>query len=293
MDDAVTLRDVSDTALVAAVVRARESARRDPLFRDPYAEALAGERGSRLATGAQLRIISSGVVARTAVYDELITRMVREEGVGRVLNLGAGLDTRPYRLDLPEDLDWVEADLPGILDHKEQVLADARPRCRLTRARVDLSDAAARRRLLDEVSGGPPVLVVCEGLIAYLDADDVTGLARDLAERPALRWWALDMIGPLFVQVAKKIAGRRMERAEASLRFVPQEGAAFFRPLGWEPVDVRSSWVERRRLRREPPLMRAIWTVSPPRTREFFRQQGMFVLLRRAEDTGGAERGHR
>jgi methyltransferase (TIGR00027 family) len=285
MDTEVALRDVSDTALVAAVVRALESERRDPLFRDPYAGALAGERGRRLATGTQLRIISSGVIARTAVYDELITRMVGDEGVGCVLNLGAGLDTRPYRLDLPEDLHWVEADLPGILDHKEKVLADARPRCRLTRARVDLSDAGARRRLFDEVSAqGRPVLVVCEGLIAYLTAEDVTGLARDLGGRPEFRWWALDMIGPLFVQVAKKIAGRRMARADATLRFVPQEGAEFFRPLGWEPFDVRSSWVERRRLGREPKLMRAIWTVSPPRTREFFRQQGMFVLLRRDED---------
>ncbi|ACY96276.1 class I SAM-dependent methyltransferase [Thermomonospora curvata] len=284
MNAEVSLRDVSDTALVAAVVRARESARRRPLFRDPYAEALAGERGKRLATGMQLRIISSGVIARTAVYDELITRLVRDEGIGCVLNLGAGLDTRPYRLDLPPDLRWVEADLPGILDHKERVLAGARPRCALTRTRLDLSDPIARRKLLDELEPDRPTLVVCEGLIAYLTEEDVTGLARDLAERPQLRWWALDMIGPLFVQVAKKIAGRRMERADATLRFVPAEGAEFFRPLGWEPCDVRSSWVERRRLRREPPLMRLIWTFSPPRTREFFRQQGMFVLLRRGEE---------
>ncbi|REE96497.1 class I SAM-dependent methyltransferase [Thermomonospora umbrina] len=282
MAEQATLRDVSDTALVTAVVRARESAGRDPLFRDPYADALAGERGRRLAGRLQVALISSGVIARTAVYDALIRRMVREEGIGCVLNLGAGLDTRPYRLDLPSDLRWVEADLPGILDHKERVLAAEKPKCELTRVRADLSDPEARRALLDGIADGPPVLVVCEGLIPYLEAGDVTALAAEFSARPAVGWWALDMIGPLFVQVAKKVAGRRMERADASLRFVPDEGAEFFGPLGWDPVDVRSSWVERRRLGREPALMRAIWTVSPAKTREFFRQQGMFVTLRRS-----------
>ncbi|HEX2312841.1 MAG TPA: SAM-dependent methyltransferase [Thermomonospora sp.] len=286
MSEDVALRDVSDTALVAAVVRARESGRRTPLFRDPYAAALAGARGPQLANRAQLALISSGVAARTAVYDELVGRLVREEGVGCVLNLGAGLDTRPYRLDLPSSLRWVEADLPAILDHKERILGDERPRCDLTRIPADLSDPEARRAVLEEAGDAGPVLVVCEGLIPYLTAEDVTALAADLAERPAFRWWALDMIGPLFLQVAKKVAGRRMARADASLRFVPQEGAEFFRPLGWDPVDVRSSWVERRRLRREPPLMRLIWTFSPPRTREFFRQQGLFVTLRRAAGRG-------
>jgi len=37
-----------------------------------------------------------------------------------VLNLAAGLDTRPYRLNLPPDFAWVEADLPELLAEKER-----------------------------------------------------------------------------------------------------------------------------------------------------------------------------
>jgi O-methyltransferase involved in polyketide biosynthesis len=36
-----------------------------------------------------------------------------------VLNLAAGLDTRPYRLNLPSDFAWVEADLPQLLKEKQ------------------------------------------------------------------------------------------------------------------------------------------------------------------------------
>jgi hypothetical protein len=46
------------------------------------------------------------------------------DGCDKVLNLAAGLDTRPYRLDLPPDFTWVEADLPQLLAEKEQALAD-------------------------------------------------------------------------------------------------------------------------------------------------------------------------
>ena len=42
-------RDISDTALWAAVFRARETERDDALFRDPLAKRLAGTRGAQIA----------------------------------------------------------------------------------------------------------------------------------------------------------------------------------------------------------------------------------------------------
>ena len=48
-----------------------------------------------------------------------------------VVNLAAGLDARPYRMDLPRALQWIEVDLPGILDHKEELLRDEKPVCQL------------------------------------------------------------------------------------------------------------------------------------------------------------------
>lgn len=47
--DELPIRDISDTARWAAVYRARESQRQDALFRDPFAERLAGQRGEEIA----------------------------------------------------------------------------------------------------------------------------------------------------------------------------------------------------------------------------------------------------
>jgi Leucine carboxyl methyltransferase len=64
-----------------------------------------------------------------------------------VVNLAAGLDTRPYRMDLPSSRLWVEVDLPDLLDYKEEVLKSESPRCRLERVRLDLSNCDASRGL--------------------------------------------------------------------------------------------------------------------------------------------------
>src|SRR5438132_913633 len=186
---AAVLRDVSDTALVTAAVRARETERHPPLFRDPYAGMLAGERGRKMARRLRCRLTFHGVTARTAALDELIMQTVTRSGARCVLSLGAGLDTRPYRLALPDDVRWVEVDLPGIIDYKEERLARERPRCQLERLGVDLTDPAARRTVLEEFPASQPSLVLCEGLLTYLDQNDVAGLSRDLARHPAFQWW--------------------------------------------------------------------------------------------------------
>src|ERR1700740_3497991 len=134
---------VSDTARWTALHRATESARADALFSAPLAERLAGEHGRAIVAGVP-RTTRNGwwLVARTKIIDDGIADAINE-GCDRVLNLAAGLDTRPYRLDLPSDFTWVEADLPKLLEEKTQLLADQSPRCRLTRMAVALADAQA------------------------------------------------------------------------------------------------------------------------------------------------------
>jgi len=178
----------------------------------------------------------------------------------------------------------VEADLAGVHEHKADVLDAVAPRCRLERHGVDLSDPASRRQLLDQVGTGPPTLVLTEGVLPYLAEADVAGLATDLAAHPAFRWWVVDIVAPGFLTLTDRVAGRRLAAAGASLRFAPTQGPAFFARVGWDATEVRSSWLEQRRLDREPTLFRALWTATPPRAHRFYRDMGQFVLLRRRTD---------
>src|SRR3954451_20365490 len=95
------IHDISDTARWMAVYRARESERSDAVFRDPFARALAGERGEQIAKAIGFGVENAwSFLARAYLSDRLIAKQVKN-GVDLVVNLAAGLDTRPYRMELP------------------------------------------------------------------------------------------------------------------------------------------------------------------------------------------------
>jgi methyltransferase (TIGR00027 family) len=250
---------ISDTARWVAAYRAIESARPDALFRDPLAERLAGETGRRIeaAMPREVRRHSWAMVMRTKAIDDLVLEGIGG-GVDRVLNLAAGLDTRPYRLLVPSTLRWVEADLPGIVDEKERMLQRETPRCVVTRERVDLSDRVARGAFLERaLDGSGRALVITEGLLVYLDDDAVGDLAADLASRPAVRSWVTDILSR---SLLKRMRGQLNARlsADAEMRFAPDNGVAFFAPFGWRPAVVRSLLLDAVRTRRAPWFLRPL-----------------------------------
>jgi methyltransferase (TIGR00027 family) len=235
-----SIRNVSDTALWVAVYRARENERRDALFRDPYAARLAGPLGEAIAASMPFRGRDSWpFVMRTHLFDELILGQV-EQGADMVINLGAGLDARPYRMGLPAALQWIEVDHPQIIDYKEEILEGEKPACALERVRLDLADVAARRELLAQL--GPrakKALIITEGVIAYLAAEEVAELARDLAATAGFERWVLDLSSPGLLRMIQKEVPQ-LGQAGAPLKFGPPEGPGFFSPNGWKPIEVRS-----------------------------------------------------
>jgi methyltransferase (TIGR00027 family) len=253
------IRDVSDTARWMAVYRARESERRDAVFRDPFARALAGERGERIAAALSFADENAwSFVARTYLFDRIVARQV-QEGCDLVLNLAAGLDTRPYRLELPPSLRWVEVDLPDILDYKEQVLGGAVPRCALERVRIDLSNPDARRGLFSRIGRtATRALVLSEGLLIYLMPHEVGELGQDLAAPPGIRHWAVDIMSPGLLAMMKERLHAVVAEAGAPFLFAPPEGPDFFTPYGWTPASVRSLIKTAAKLERLPLALRML-----------------------------------
>jgi methyltransferase (TIGR00027 family) len=253
---------VSDTARWTALYRATESARADALFRDPLAERLAGEQGRAIVAKTPLTSRTGWwLVARTKIIDDAITVAIAN-GCDRVLNLAAGLDTRPYRLDLPADFQWIEADLPPLLAEKTELLADQTPRCRLTRSAVDLADPAARKAFFDTaLDGASKALVLTEGLLMYLKDPDVHSLSEAI-NRPEVAWWMFDFGGPGLKRLMnKKMAGLLQN---APFIFAPENGLAYFEDLGWRVLESEHLMAAAKRFRRLPTFMwPALWGPQP------------------------------
>jgi methyltransferase (TIGR00027 family) len=250
------IRNISDTARWMAVYRARESERADAVFRDPYARALAGADGERIAAAVKDDNMLWSVVARTYAFDRMIAKEV-EAGADLVLSLAAGLDTRPYRLALPSTLRWVEVDLPEILEYKERVLTGATPVCHVDRIALDLSNHDARRGVMRDVTrGASRAVVLSEGLLIYLMPDEVGALARDLTGPPSFERWIADIVSPGLITMLNESVGELVRQAGAPFLFAPSRGPLFFEQYGWQVLGVRSILKTAAALHRLPLFLR-------------------------------------
>jgi methyltransferase (TIGR00027 family) len=252
------IRHVSDTAFLVAHHRAVESARADALFEDPLAARLAGERGRTIASGLVGSAMTGWTIAvRTRLIDEYIQQAVGR-GIDTIVNLGAGLDTRPYRLELPASLTWIEVDYPDVVAFKEDRLADVVPRCRLERIGLDLALVPARRELLarlDARAGRAQILT--EGVVPYLDVAEAAALADDLRAMSHVESWIVDYVSPESMAYRRR-TGIDRQMAQAPFEFTPPDWFGFFAEHGWRSREVRYLAVEGKRWGRRAPLP---WTI--------------------------------
>lgn len=278
------IEHVSDTARWVAVYRAMETARRDAIFSDPFAERLAGEKGHAIVDAMPNgRRFAWPMIVRTAVFDEIILDRVQGGHADTVLNLAAGLDARPWRMPLPPALRWIDVDHPGILDYKLEMLRGEKTVCRYDAVRLDLADAAKRQALFSQVgSEGRRVLVVSEGLLIYLEPDQVASLAHDLHAQPSLQWWLHDLASPALLKMMGKTWGKNV--AAAPFKFAPPESTRFFEPYGWREAIYRPTFEEGIRLRRTMRFAR-LWQFlglfAPKKRRKEFKRFSGNVLLER------------
>ena len=175
-----SLPPVGLTAIGVAAIRAAESARPDRLFDDPYAAGFAAAAGdwrpgptSTTTDDAarRRRGLTAWITVRTRFLDDLVLDAC-SGSCRQVVILGAGLDSRAYRLAWPEGTRLWELDLADVIEFKQRVIRSERwqPRCARTTVPVDLSGDWAEPLLHADFDASAPVAWLAEGLLAYLSA---------------------------------------------------------------------------------------------------------------------------
>lgn len=169
------------TALLVAAARAIETHRHDSLARDVYAEHFVRAAPACADWPVSIQEVPEGddnplwgrfaryFGLRTGVLDDFLHRSVGK-GVRQLVLLGAGLDTRAFRLDLPSDCVVFEIDREGVLAFKEQVLTDlsAAPKAKRIPVPVDLRDDWVTALTSVGFDPAAPSVWLAEGLLFYL-----------------------------------------------------------------------------------------------------------------------------
>lgn len=183
---------VSATALGAAMMRAQESARPDRLFGDPLAAAFVAAAPAPFEDvpdsgdgelAALEAAFGEAMVIRTRFFDDYLAAAC-SAGCRQVVLLGAGLDTRAFRLHWPEGVQLFELDLAEMLAFKEAVLRQqgAHPRCTRRVVPVDLRSDWPSELLAAGFARSAPTAWTAEGLLAYLAHDEAAHLLARVGE---------------------------------------------------------------------------------------------------------------
>jgi|SRR6185437_6242543 len=227
-----TIHDVADTALWIAGYRAKETALPNAAFNDFLAGRMAGERGIHMAEDMQRAdAMSFAMVVRTTGIDRLIYDAIHK-GVDTVINLGAGLDTRPYRMDLPAGLKWIEVDYQKVIDYKSRLITE-KPVCQLQRYAADLSVDAEREKLFSKIgSEAQKALVITEGVIGYLTPGQAEKLSKSIYAVPSFRYWIMDYSQGKMRHTYRKELKDKLKNSP--IQFRADNQIAFFCKDGWK-----------------------------------------------------------
>ena len=245
------ISNVSDTALWVATFRGSEGDRADAVFHDPLSAMLAGTRGRQIAASMpRSALVAWTMVVRTSAIDALIGEAL-SLGIDCVVNLGAGLDTRPYRLPLPAGLRWIEIDFPHIVESKDAALRGHASACRVERMGLDLLNRATRNDLFAAIGAQTDnTLLIAEGVIPYFSVADTATLADDIFSIPSFRHWIMD-----FDNAGKRRMPRAWEKRLATAPFLFQvaDWFEFFKRFDWYSYRVITSAEQSERIQRPYP----------------------------------------
>jgi methyltransferase (TIGR00027 family) len=275
------INHVSDTALWIAAFRAMESERPDAVFKDTQARKLAGEKGFQMVEATPIKkYMAFAMTTRTTGIDRLVNEAI-ERGIDTVINLGAGLDTRPYRMPLPVNLHWIEVDFPHMIEYKSQLLQNDKPACHLQRIAADLSNETDRKALFARLGAETKrALIITEGVVGYLSNEQAASLSKDIFAVHTFQYWIMDYHSRLRRQQRTKYFKKLL--AKTPLKFDVVDPIGFFTSHGWKVHDNVHILDEAERIGRKMPPMKfplnLFFTLFPKKAREIGNQTYGYVL---------------
>jgi len=187
------------TARWTAAVRAKENERENPLIFDPWAAALAGEEGlAWIAQRSEASVVP--ILLRTRYFDDFLQDLAHEKGIRQLILMAAGMDTRAFRLNWPEQTCIFELDQSPVLKFKENILrsASATPTCARKTIEVDLSSAWEEQLLLAGFDPRKPSGWLLEGFLFYLPNDVITQILDGVTRQAAIgSWLGFDIVNSI------------------------------------------------------------------------------------------------
>lgn len=258
--DKIQFTKEKETMLMTLSGRAIQSAWKNPILRDPWAEEAMrhidydmSKQLTGVASWSLWKDIGPAIIAtRGATFDMLTNRYLAGHPDVTVLHVGCGMDSRVFRIDPPASVQWFDVDYPDVINLRRQLLPE---REAASAGQYHLIGAQLNDlRWLDEVPRDRPALLIAEGALMYVSEADVKALLITVVAHFPGGQLIFDVVHPVILkQVGSNVGGtgatykwglddpqdiKQLEpKLELIKEFRPSEQVAFSRfPLWWRAI---------------------------------------------------------
>jgi methyltransferase (TIGR00027 family) len=238
----------------------RDAERSEPVCGDVYAKDFMDEDGLRVleAFKDEARPNASNV-ARHRIIDDLLRQELLEEPELCVVIIGAGFDSRAYRL---KGGAWVEVDEPQVIAYKNERLPVSDCENELQRIPVDFSTESLEEKL-SAFAGRSPVAVVVEGVFMYLEEEEIGRLLRTLRRLFPRHELICDLMSREFFENYGRTLHEKITGMGASFKFTADNPEEIFLENGYARTE-RISIVERSVVYESPGMPESVWEAILP-----------------------------
>jgi methyltransferase (TIGR00027 family) len=225
------------TAFYCCALRAADAASASPVCGDNLAARfLDDETLAQLQPALSFSKPAASNVARHRIIDDIIRGALERNNDLRIIILGAGLDTRAFRMPGGR---WWEFDDAALFALKETRLPAHTAPNPLTRTAIDFSRAELRDYLAP-LAGDEEALVVLEGVSMYLPTGVLAKTAAAVRASVPRASIVCDLMSPAFRERFSRPLYRELGRLGAHFALNPTHSRVAFEEAGYHPTDVVS-----------------------------------------------------
>ena len=183
---------VSETLLLPLYFRALESRNPSPILFDPMAEGLVARIPYDFSKLDNQEVVQVATMMRVREMDRMVAAFLSDHPEAVVVNVGAGLDTRFFRMDNTR-LRWYELDLDPVTCIRKTFFEERENYGFLS---ASMFDPEWTQRICVE---DRPVLVIAEGVLFYFEEEKVKRFIRLVGNRFPGAHLIFDTVSPFQV----------------------------------------------------------------------------------------------
>jgi methyltransferase (TIGR00027 family) len=224
------MKPISRTAFYTAGVRMLDTKVKRPICNDTYAHVFMNEAGMEILNNTR-NLLGPRIttVQRHQVIDEVVKRILNQNAATKIFIIGAGFDTRAYRMS---GGNWIEVDEPEVIIYKEEKLPVEKSPNPLVRIAIDFSNELLYDKLI-AYKTEEKVIVVVEGVTMYLSEAMITELLNTLEKLFPNHLLVCDLLTkPFFNRFSKKLH-KELSGLGATFQFHQDDPHDFFIKHGY------------------------------------------------------------